>query len=131
MERLKRRSEYLGVASGIKAPASAFLLQGRARGDGHAARFGFTVARKVGNAPERNRIRRRLKEMVMAAVTQAQTGYDYVLVGRRAALSTPFGELVGEFEDALRRLHRKRTPPQAPHCQPQRRGRTSGDRTGR
>ena len=131
MERLKRRSEYLAVASGIKAQASAFLLQARARDDEHAARFGFTVARKVGNAPERNRIRRRLKEMVMAAVTQAQAGYDYVLVGRRAALSTPFEQLVGEFEDALGRLHRRRTPPRTPSCQPHRRGRTSGDRNGR
>jgi ribonuclease P protein component len=126
MERLKRRSEYLAVASGIKAQANAFLLQGRARDDARAARFGFTVARKVGNAPERNRIRRRLKEMVMAAVTQAQAGYDYVLVGRRVALAAPFGQLVGEFEDALRRLHRARTSPEAPRGQ--RRGRTSGGR---
>jgi ribonuclease P protein component len=109
MERLRRRAEYVAVAAGIKTQAGAFVLQARAREDAQPARFGFTVARKVGNAPERNRVRRRLREMVrMAAATQAETGYDYVLVGRRAALSAPFSQLVGDFEDALRRVHQMR-----------------------
>ncbi len=109
MERLTRRADYVAAASGIKAPASAFVLQARARDDTQPARFGFTVAKKVGNAPERNRIRRRLREMIrVAAVTQAQAGYDYVLVGRRAALVLPFAQLVGELEAALRRVHQGR-----------------------
>lgn len=120
MQRLKRRADYVAVASGIKAQASAFVLQARARDDEQPARFGFTVARKVGDAPERNRVRRRLRELArMAAATQAQTGYDYVLVGRRAALSVPFGQLISEFEDALRRVHRKRAR-QAPDGEPHR-----------
>ena len=78
------------------------------------------MAKKVGNAPEHNRIRRRLREMVkMAAVTRAQPGYDYVLVARRAALAMPFADLVGELEGAMRRRHQERTrrragPPQRP-----------------
>lgn len=69
-------------------------------------RFGFTVTKKVGNAVERNRIRRRLREVVrLAAGTRTRAGHDYVLVGRRAALKLPFDRLVQDFDGALRRIH--------------------------
>ena len=131
MERLTRRADYVAVASGIKAPAGAFVLQARVRGDARPARFGFTVAKKVGNAPERNRIRRRLKEMVrVTAVMKARAGFDYVLVGRRAALGLTFGELVGEFESALERAHR-RAARQSPAADMDRDARQGRDRDGR
>jgi len=105
-ERLKLRADFVAAASGTRIPAGAFVLQARHRRDDQPARFGFTVSKKVGNAPERNRVRRRLRELVrVAAVTRAQPGYDYVLVGRRAALAVPFPQLSGELEAALRRLH--------------------------
>jgi ribonuclease P protein component len=106
MERLTQRADYLSVASGTKASAGGFVLQARARNDTQPPRFGFTVAKKVGNAPERNRVRRRLKELVrVAALVRTRAGYDYVLVGRRAALGMRFSQLIGEFEGALQRLH--------------------------
>jgi ribonuclease P protein component len=106
MERLRRRADYLAVAAGARQPTSAFVLQGLRREDDGPPRFGFTVAKKVGKATERNRVRRRLREMVrLAPAERMRTGYDYVLVGRRAALALPFARLVAEFEAALQRLH--------------------------
>ncbi len=64
MERLKQRADFLAAAKGAKVPAGAFVLQARERGDGAPARFGFTVSKKVGNAVERNRVRRRLRDLV-------------------------------------------------------------------
>lgn len=119
MERLTQRADYLSVASGTRASAGGFVLQARARNDTQPPRFGFTVAKKVGNAPERNRVRRRLKEMVrVAAVSRAHAGFDYVLIGRRAALEMRFSQLIGEFEGALQRLHAapKRRPLGTERC---------------
>src|SRR5262249_3509692 len=101
IERLKQRSEFLAASGGTKASASAFVLQARRRQDAGPARFGFTVAKKVGNAVERNRVRRRLKEMVRASAVAARRGHDYVVIGRRAALALPFAQLRAEFERAL------------------------------
>ena len=101
MERLKQRAEFLAVSRGIKVPVSAFVLQARCRGDAGPPRFGFTVARTVGNAVERNRVRRRLKEMVRTAGMAVESGHDYVVIGRRTALVLPFGQLRAEFERAL------------------------------
>jgi len=64
MERLRQRADFLAAASGIKVSASAFVLQARKRMDNGPARFGFTVSKKVGNAVERNRVRRRLRDIV-------------------------------------------------------------------
>ena len=118
MERLRQRADYLAAAKGVRAPAAAFTLQARLRGDTYPARVGFTVSKKVGHAVERNRVRRRLKEMVrLAAGERMQAGYDYVLVGRREALTLPFVRLAADLASALRRIHaepRQRPRPARP-----------------
>jgi ribonuclease P protein component len=127
MERLTRRTDFRAAADGMRASGSAFVVQARARADGGPVRIGFTVSRQVGNAVERNRVRRRLREMVRlsAGGDGAQGaegadlggdlgadlggglhgGHDYVLIGRRAALAAPFGDMKRELDVALRRLH--------------------------
>ena len=106
MERLKRRADFRAAAAGMRAPGRSFVLQGRKRADEGDVRVGFTVSRQVGNAVERNRVRRRLRELVRHAATGSlHGGHDYVLVGRRAALELPFAEMVRELDAALRRIH--------------------------
>jgi ribonuclease P protein component len=108
MDRLRRRAEFLAVADGAKVPATAFVLQARRRPDEGAARVGLTVSRKVGSAVERNRVRRRLREAVRhSAAIGLRAGHDYVVVGRRAALSQPFALLARDIEQALIRVHRR------------------------
>ncbi len=94
------------------------MLQARRRAEGQAIRVGFTVSRQVGNAVERNRVRRRLREVVRLTATGAaagvegveggsglRPGHDYVLIGRRAALTAPFGEMTRDLDAALGRIH--------------------------
>jgi ribonuclease P protein component len=120
---LKRRSEFLRVRKGARSAAPSFVLEAKAR-DGPAAavegaRFGFTVARQVGKAVERNRIRRRLKAAIVgAAAARARWDFDYVVIARRAALTLPFDALVADLINALERIHR-----------PARRGRTETGNT--
>jgi ribonuclease P protein component len=106
MERLTRRTDFLAAAKGWRASGSAFVVQARRRAEDGPARIGFTVSRQVGNAVERNRVRRRLREMVrLSAGGGMHGGHDYVLIGRRAALAAPFGELRQDLDAALRRIH--------------------------
>ena len=110
MERLKKRRDYLAAARGAKAVRKAFILQSRRRDDRGddtgedtgPARFGFTVTRKTArNAVDRNRIRRRLRQAAQLAAPLAAAGHDLVLIGRRVALSVPFGDLVADLEGAI------------------------------
>jgi ribonuclease P protein component len=111
MERLKRRKEFLAAAAGAKATTAGFVLQERPRGDGGPTRFGFTVSKKVGGAVERNRVRRRLREIVRLSAAQSlHGGSDYVMVGRRAALDMSFSRLAEDYAGALARLDRAWRP---------------------
>lgn len=110
MDRLKQRSDFVAANAGAKVHGAGFVLQARERGDGGPARVGFTVSKKVGNAVVRNRVRRRLREVVrLAAADRIQAGRDYVLIGRRAALDLPFEQLTAELAGALRRVKGFRT----------------------
>ena len=108
MERLRQRADFLAAAAGVKAPATAFVLQARERADEGPARVGFTVSKKVGNAVERNRVRRRLREIVRLSPLVLRGGHDYVLVGRRAALNLAFARIAQDYEGAMQRVHKKR-----------------------
>jgi len=106
---LKCRKDFQSVRKGRRFATAAFVLEGRQRTVGVAeqARFGFTVARAVGGAVERNRIRRRLKAAVKSVqMSHARHDFDYVVVARRPALAANFEALVGELVRGLDRLHR-------------------------
>jgi ribonuclease P protein component len=106
VQRLRKRADFLAAAAGTKVPVSGFVLQALDRREDGPVRVGFTVSRKVGTAVERNRVRRRLREMVRLTLPGSlRPGHDYVLVGRRAALNLPFKQLIEDFERALDHAH--------------------------
>ena len=108
MDRLRQRADFLAVANGARANSAAFVVQGRLRDDTGPIRVGFTVTKKNGTATERNRIRRRLRELVKRLdVIPMRPHHDYVLVGRRAALHRHFATMLDDLRQALLRLDRQ------------------------
>ena len=106
--RLRRRSEFLDASRGLRSHVPAFSLQAVRRADPGEARFGFTVTKKTGNAVERARMRRRLKEALrIGQGLPVREGHDYVFVVRRDALSTPFAELSTQVGRALAEIGAK------------------------
>jgi ribonuclease P protein component len=108
MDRLRQRADFLAVANGARASSPAFVVQVRQRHDSGPIRVGFTVTRKNGTATERNRIRRRLRELVKRAGGMVMRPHsDYVLVGRRAALTRDFIAMLDDLRNVLGRLDRQ------------------------
>ena len=96
---------------------AAFCLERPAGAPATGPRLGLTVPRAVGGSVERNRIRRRLREAVrLSAGEAASPGTDYVLIGRRAALTLPFDRLIDDLRTGLTALARDES---------------AGDRSGR
>ena len=114
MDRLRQRADFLAVANGARVSSAAFSLQSRGRDDQGPIRVGYTVTKKNGTATERNRIRRRLRE-VMRRVDAVfmRPHHDYVLVGRREALTRDFAVMIDDLRSAFRRLDRKASSSEA------------------
>ena len=112
--RLRRRADFVRAAkTGARVSTPLFTVQmARQTATGEAAaRFGFTVTRKIAGAVGRNRIRRRLKEALRVAGSTlgstlgARPGRDYVFVARRAALDAPFTDLITQIAEGFARLN--------------------------
>ena len=104
LRRLQKRAQFLNAAKGRRAGRTGFSLQAievQAVDPG----IGLTVTKKVGNSPQRNRIKRRLRAAARACGDQFQPQHDYVLVGRREALALPFQKVVADLASAIAKVH--------------------------
>jgi ribonuclease P protein component len=83
-----------------------------------ACRIGFSISKKLGGAVERNRIKRRLREVARANVLKLRPGIDVVVVGRTRLKDASFGEIDGAMTDMLRRAKLLSAPPEQPASDP-------------
>jgi len=109
MNRLKIRTDFLRASAGVRRITPGVTLEickapDAVRSDG--VRVGFTATKKLGNAVERNRAKRRLRAAAAAVLPLCgRAGNDYVLVARRDTLTRPFEQLLDDLQSALRAAH--------------------------
>ena len=93
---LRRRQDFVRVQRTGRRFVRANLALLIATNSTESARVGYTISRKVGNAVVRNRVRRRLREIVRHQPDLHLMGVDYVFIAFTAAASAEFHAL---FED--------------------------------
>ena len=100
---IRKRADFLAANRGIRVARPGFVLLARPNG-GLGTRFGVTVTKKIGNAVVRNRMKRRFRELLRAALPQAGLAdHDHVLIGREGGIERDFSLLGEELEQALAR----------------------------
>ncbi len=72
-------------------------------GLGVSLRLGVVTSRRIGGAVERNRARRRLREVFRLHRAALRGPVDVVLVARAGCASAPWGELTQDFLRLARR----------------------------
>jgi ribonuclease P protein component len=70
---------------------------------GEVTRCGFVTSKRIGNAVTRNRVRRRLREVVRRLLPRIAPGRDLVFVARPAAAQADLGALRAVVEQLLTR----------------------------
>jgi ribonuclease P protein component len=68
------------------------------------SRFGISVKKALGGAVVRNRIRRRIREILRRNRTEIPSGWDIVIHPRRSAAEAPFAPLEAELVRLLRSI---------------------------
>jgi ribonuclease P protein component len=87
--------------NGRRRSSPRFSVFYRANG-GPQSRFGSSVKKAVGNAVVRNRIRRRIREIVRRNFLEIASGWDFVIQPRQSVAEAPFAPLEAELLSLLR-----------------------------
>lgn len=103
---MRRRDEFtLAVRRGRRAGRPNLVLHLLSGADTQAAPVaGFIVAKTVGNAVVRNKVRRRLRHIVRAHVHRLPAGSLLVVRANPRAATAHHDELVEDFEAGIQRL---------------------------
>ena len=100
------RSEHPRRAAPTPEPPGT-TLPGRVR----VSRFGISVKKALGGAVVRNRIRRRIREILRRNRTEIPSGWDIVIHPRRSVAQAPFAPLEAELVRLLRSIAPKDREP--------------------
>lgn len=107
---IKSRADFLRARDGRRHGLLGLAVEACRSPEGAAgpgvARVGFTASRRVGGAVQRNRAKRRLRELARRVVTAfGREGHDYVLIARAQTLTREFAELENDLCAAISALH--------------------------
>ncbi len=89
---------------GASASGQNLVVYCRRWRDRDKNRLGLTVSTKVGKAVQRNKIRRRLKEIYRLNEEKLSTGWDIILVARVRSRNAGYSELERDFFSLCARL---------------------------
>jgi ribonuclease P protein component len=105
--RVVRRAEYDAVyREGRRRSSREFTIFVRPNGL-DLSRFGWSIKKALGSAVRRNRIRRRLREILRLHRQEIAQGWDIVIHPRSSTATGDFSALTGEL---LQLIARARTP---------------------
>ena len=109
--RVRRRSDFQAAISGRRFHSGQALVGFAVATEQPESRVGVTVSRAIKSSVERNRARRRLREVARegllgpgSPLRQVGIRYDVVLIARPAALEVSFADLRAEASLAALRL---------------------------
>ncbi|HET8961874.1 ribonuclease P protein component [Nocardioides sp.] len=96
----------LAIRTGRRAGSGTLVLHLARTDSGGPPRFGFVVSRAVGNAVARNRVKRRLRELVRARLEELPTGSVLVVRALPPSGAASYAELRSDLARCLTRVIR-------------------------
>ena len=101
---LKKNSDFRRLYARGKSAANPYLVLYCRPNRMDRCRYGYTVSTKLGGAVVRNRVRRRLREIVRLNAPLMRPGYDVVVVARSRAVGCEYRRLEAAYLTACRKL---------------------------
>ena len=107
INKIRLRKDFINIQNnGNKHVCSSFIIQSfKNNSQNQPSRFGFTASKKVGGAVERNKAKRRMRELVYSLKDKfKEFGYDYVLIARKNIVDKKFEDLKKDLNNTLKKM---------------------------
>ena len=101
---LKKNSDFRRLYAKGKSAVNPYMAVYCRRNRTGLNRLGYTVSVKLGGAVVRNRVRRRLREIVRLRSPLMKSGWDIVVVARRRSVEAEYARMDAAFLGACRAL---------------------------
>ena len=99
--KIRHRPEFLRVLQNGRKFHSRFFTVHVMSGNEGSARLGVVASRKTGNAVERNRAKRLLRETFRQSYPMLPDGTDFVFVAKRAITKAKLKDVERDFRGAI------------------------------
>jgi ribonuclease P protein component len=100
---LRRRADFEAIGRHGTARSTPLLVLRWMRTERGETRIGMSTPRTLGGAVQRNRVRRRLRELIRERLGRIGPGWDMLLIARPAAANASHAELGAAIDALLRR----------------------------
>lgn len=100
---LRRRADFDAISRDGTARSTPLLVLRWLRTGRAESRIGLSTPRTVGGAVARNRLRRRLRELLRARLARIGPGWDLLVIARPAAGEVGHAELAAALDALLKR----------------------------
>ena len=101
---LKKNSDFRRLYTRGNSAVTPYMVVYSRRNRGGENRLGYTVSTKLGHAVTRNRVRRRLREIVRLNTPRLKSGYDIVIVARTRCVGAEYRKMEAAFLKACEKL---------------------------
>ena len=105
---LKRHKEFRYTYARGRSQSLPLFTLVYAKSRSETVRIGFSVSKRVGNAVQRNRAKRRMRAALTPMVTTLLGGYNVIFVAKPEVLEAPFGEIQKQMETLIKRAGLRR-----------------------
>ena len=108
---LKRHKEFRYTYARGRSHSTPLFTLVYAKSRNETVRVGFSVSKRVGNAVQRNRAKRRMRAALTPMIGEISGGWNVVFIARPEVLDAPFAEIGKQMESLLRRAGLWRNEP--------------------
>jgi ribonuclease P protein component len=106
--KLRKNTQFKRVYNEGKYFVEKFVVLYLAKNEDNISRVGYSVGKKVGNSVIRNRVKRRMREIIRKEGIYFKNGLDLIFMARASSSDASFSEIKQNIDSLIKRARLKK-----------------------